>query len=314
MSEILTYMFESPIEQIPQYPNAERREKLRQGFGLVLCTRQKDESLAVLSDQIETAETIRPAAVQFDFRNRSIQEIREAQDTLVGLRDSLPGMDLSIHGESPKIDEGTLSIKNSDRIQEELDVLMLVNGESYTVHPPSVSEEKFKQAPAHVRETVVRNYADTFSSAIVKAIGEDKKFSIAIENMPVKGPDGTWGQQVEDVLALIGAVESSLVEQGVDIDIAREYVGATLDVNHALHTIEAHQYERVLRPWFEQLQDRLRVVHLYMPAEYGVDLEEKYKLTLNLASEYCPEARIFIESKRDKETTKNIYSKVRKVS
>jgi hypothetical protein len=91
---IIEGMFESPQEVIPQHPNAESREKLRQGFGLVLCTRQKDESLAVLSDQIETAETIRPAAVQFDFRNREIEEIRESQAALCALRNKLPGMQL----------------------------------------------------------------------------------------------------------------------------------------------------------------------------------------------------------------------------
>jgi len=182
------------------------------------------------------------------------------------------------------------------------------------VHPPSVSEEKFLEAPDHVREVVIQKYADTFAEQIISAISNGKKFAVAIENMPVKGAKGTWGQRIEDVVTLINAVESAVTKQHIDEKVAREYVGATLDINHALHDVEPEQYESVLRPWFETLRERLKVVHLYMPAEYGSDLEEKYKLTLNLAAEFAPGARVFIESKRDKETTKQIYSTTRKVS
>ena len=306
-------MFESLIEREPAEPNREARERLRRGLGVVLCTRQKDESLARLADQVETADAIRSTATQFDFRNRTIEEIRETRELLKNLHEKLQGVALSFHGESPKIDENTFAIKNVDRIREEMGLARSLDGEAYTVHPPSVAEGRFLVSPTEVQEKVLQSYGELFVPELRASVENGKDFSIAIENMPVRGSEGSFGQRAEDILRLIECAERALVESGVNQEAARARVGATLDVNHALHSLEYDEISDALRSWFETLRERIKVVHLYMPSEFNADLQNKYEVALSLASEFSPDARILIESKRDAVVTKQIYLETKKV-
>ena len=153
-----------------------------------------------------------------------------------------------------------------------------------------------------------------FAQVIKKAFDGEKKFSIAIENMPVKGNGGAWGQSIEDILLLLKKVEQSIIEQGVDPLVAHGYVGATLDVNHALHGADQKDYKNILESWFKGLGDYLKVVHLYTPSSIGEELKEKYKLCLEFASQFNPNARLLMESKQSPEVTKELYNSAKQIS
>lgn len=291
----------------------ERREQLKEGLGVTLCTKQKAGDSAVLTDQIAIAEEMQVPAVQFDFRDRTIEEIQAAKEALIKYRESNPSVALSIHGKNPEIDPATLDFTTKERTQTELELFQELSGESYTVHPPAVKAKVFAEAPAEMREKVIDNYAVMFASAAKKAFDAGQKFTLGVENMPAKGMEGSWGQTPEDILMLVQKVEQTIVVQGVDPVSAKGFVGATLDINHALRGAEPEAYAGILEQWFSSLGEHLRVVHLYAPSEPGREFEQKHKLSLDLASQFSPHARLFIESKQDANTTKQLYTAARQV-
>jgi endonuclease IV len=292
----------------------ERREILRTGFGVALCTKIKEGGTASFENQVKLAEEMNLSAVQFDFRNRDDEEIEQSKTALSNYRKAHHDVALSMHGETSKIDETNLDFKNKQRTFGEIEFLQEISGESYTVHPPSINQKVFKELPDDARNRIIKNYSDMFAQVIKKAFGGEKKFSIAIENMPVKGNGGAWGQSIEDILLLLKKVEQSIIEQGVDPLIAHGYVGATLDVNHALHDANPKDYRNILESWFKGLGDYLKVVHLYAPSSNGEEFEEKYELCLELASQFNPNAKIFMESKQNPEVTKELYNSAKQIS
>ena len=291
--------------------NAERLEKLKEGFGVTLCAKQKDGEIIPLEDQIELAEKMDTSSVQFDFRNRTDEEIDRSAENLIKYRQEHPDMNLSIHGETPQIEAATLKLRNSDRTAKELILVQDLASESYTVHPPSINSKLFSGLPQETKDEIVGNYCSIFTEAIEKAVAAKKSFSLAIENMPNKGDEGSWGQTVDDIMLLIRKIESTLVSKGIDPTTAREYVGATLDINHALHDTETENYGDVLKSWFEGLGDYLKVIHLQAPSSIDRKFTEKCILSLELAARFNSNARLFMESKRNPETTEEIYKKSR---
>ncbi|MDB5259475.1 MAG: hypothetical protein JWO73_683 [Candidatus Taylorbacteria bacterium] len=292
----------------------EQREKLKQEFSLALCTKQKEGGTADLESQASFVEQVHPSGVQFDFRNRSIEEIEKALETLKSLRERMPEMSFSIHGDTPKIDEQNFGMKNHERTEKELEILQLLQADTYTVHPPSVSEKLFSEAQPEIQEKIIDAYCGMFASKISDAIQNGGKFSIAIENMPTKGEDGAWGQRVEDIDRLMRRTSEILVEKyEVDPAIVGEYIGATLDVNHTIHDLPSEEMNTVLDGWFRGLGEYLKVVHLYTPSNAGPEFSDKYKLVLDLASKYNPNARLYLESKQDEETTRNVFAAAKEI-
>ena len=291
----------------------ERRRELKDNFGIALSTRQKEGENMSLENQVEVAGQLELPSVQFDLRNRTTDEIHQALEALHTYKELHSFGHISIHGETPRIDESNLSFKNKDRITGELYLVQELLGESYTVHPPAINAKMFSGLPQDVQEKIIDNYSSIFVEAIQKAVVDKKKFSLAIENMPNKGDEGAWGQTVEDVLFLIKKIESTLVEQGIDPDLAHEYVGATLDVNHALHGVEPKDAKAVLESWFKNLGEYLKVVHLHTPSSPSESFVTKYEWALEFASQYNPRARLFMESKQDAQITTDIYRAAKEV-
>lgn len=292
---------------------SENREKLKKGFGVAFCTKQKDGGISTFENNLTQAEALSLNSVQFDFRNRTSDEISAATESLLRYRETHPDVAISIHGETPKIEESTFGYKNMARSIAELDLLQEISGESYTVHPPSINHKLFNDIPDAAREKIIHNYANMFAAAIKKSILNGKKFSLGIENMPTKGDEGSWGQNIEDILFLVKEIEQAIIRLEIDSELAQGYLGVTLDVNHALHGAEPGEYVSILNKWFEGLGKYLKVVHLYTPAVPGKDFEEKYKLSLELASRFNPNARLFMETKQNSAITERLYSVAKQI-
>ena len=303
-------------EQLDEHVVAMREAFMREHLGVATSTKRKEGGQASLAEQIDSAEALGFSDVQFDFRHQSDENVAEAIDTLLAYREKHPDAILSVHGETAGIDSKTLAVKNNERVRNEINLALVAGAESYTMHPPSVSMELFKTLPQAIVEKAFDAYCASYAEALAPAVrgsknGEaksNKRFSLALENMNTSGNDGAWGQTPEELLSLAARLEQALIKTaGIEPAEAHAYIGATLDINHALHGTEPERYEEILTRWIEALGDRLKVVHLYAPSEANPDLKRKYDLTINLAARHCPDARIFLESKQTGETTKEVF-------
>lgn len=286
---------------------AEIRKKLAEGFGIAVCTTQKSGHTTSLIEQIGFIEKLCPACVQFDFRNRTAEEIREAVPLFETFRKNNPDMALSLHGESPKINEDDAGMKNQERITYELSLATLLSAESFTVHPPSINFKLYSELDGKTQDTIIDSYASVFAEYLEKVNGSEKVFCVAIENMPGKGDGGAYGQTPDELNTLISRIKTLLLNKGILPERIEESLGVTLDINHALHDIENDHYEEVLEHWFGTLGQKIRVIHLYTPSKYDSVYAGKYELVLNLAARYSSRARILMESKQSFEVTKNVY-------
>ncbi len=301
---------ETPFKVFEETEWRERRELLQREMSVAFSTKSKDGSLVTLQEQIECFEELGLRGVQFDFRNRMSHAKDAMGETLSTFRELHSDVAISLHGETPKIDEDTLAIKNAEILEKELDIAKGIEAESFTVHPPSVSQELFETATAEERNKVITHYASLFAEKIKVAINEGKRFSVAIENMPAEGADGAWGQTPEDIKLLIQSIEHQLVKKyDVHPDVAHEYVGATLDVNHALAAVDnVSDFESVLEGWFQELAEYIKVIHLYTPGDVNSNLMNKFNMTLDLAARYSPDVHVFLESKQKPEITKKVFT------
>lgn len=291
----------------------ERKEEIEKGFGIVLCTKQKNGETAQLKDQIEFAEKMDLPSVQFDFRNRKKEEITQNIEALINFKEKNPDVSISIHGGTPEINEVTLDLKNKEQIIDELELLQKLSGESFTVHPLSINSEFFNNLPTETKNILIENYCSVFVKAIKEGIDKGNKFTIAIENMDSKGKDGSFGQTLEDITFLINKIQEQAVKQGVDSKVVKEYIGATLDINHALSSTEDINYQTILEKWFEGLGDYLKVIHLYTPSNWDQKFNNKYQTSIDLATKFNPNAKLFMESKQDPKITQNVYTQTKKL-
>jgi hypothetical protein len=306
-----------PPQQNPELEAQEKYlkniEKLRQGLGVAFCTKNKEGGICSLQEQITLAQEMDLATIQLDFRNRKLDDILDAKDVMLEYRRLHPDVAVSIHGQTTQIDASTLDFKNRELTLGEIEFLQEMSGESYTIHPPHINSRIFKELPEDVREKILQNYANIFAEAVLQAISKDKRFSLAFENMSNVGDEGSWGQNIEDILTLIKRVENTIIDKGIDPEIARSFVGATLDVNHALHGAELEDYDSVLNLWFSKLGEYLKVVHLYTPSEASEDFKRKCKLSIELAAQHNPNARLFMETKQGADATKRSYGVLKEV-
>ncbi len=288
---------------------SERKEKLKEGLGIVLCTRQKGGENALLDQQINLASELHLPAVQFDLRHRTNEEVSASLPGLEGFHENNAECAISIHGEVPKINQETLDISNQERIRNELELTQALGGVSYTVHPPNVASGTFETIEEGQKEKVLNNYARLFIPSIKSAIETGSDFTIALENMPTKGREGAWGQTPEDIELLLSTVcNVASLDTGIDIEEVRKHVGITFDVNHALHEAEdTEQADKLLTEWFIRLGNHMEVIHIYMPSSETDSFLHKYKKTLELAVEHAPHCRLFLESKNNADTTKSLY-------
>jgi endonuclease IV len=304
---------EHPFKVFEETEWQEERELLQREMGVAFSTRAKDGSFMSVEEQIACANEMGLGSVQFDFRNRLPHAVEKASETLSVFHELNDGVSVSIHGETPKIDETTLKIKNAELLAKELDIARSVDAESFTVHPPSIRQDLFDGLDQSMRDRIVSGYCDVFAEKINAAIKEGKRFSVAIENMTLGGEDGAWGQKPEDIKFLIQKIEEMLVgKYDIHPDIAHECVGATIDINHALAgEKEASSIPEVLERWFQELGEYIRVIHLYTPGDANTSLMQKFESTLNLAARYSPAAQLFMESKQKPEVTKHVFASVK---
>ncbi|HEU5114409.1 MAG TPA: hypothetical protein VFT82_01425 [Candidatus Paceibacterota bacterium] len=302
-----------PFEEQPRENTGENREKLKEGLGLSFSARRRDDQVISIGDQIELAETMEIPAAQFDFRGKTDEEVEEARAALTAYRQTHPDRALSIHGANPEIDQKTLDMSTKSRTAAELSLLAEANGESYTVHPPSIGTKLFASIPQNAQEAIVRNYAATLASALKAAIDSGKEFMIGIENMPAKGEDGAWGQNPDELSVLIRSTQEAAAALDVDPETIRKSIGATLDVNHALQDAQLENFDPMLKVWFERLGDLIKIIHIYAPSKESKEFEARYRITLDLAAQYSPNARIFLESKQDAGATEKALSALKKI-
>ncbi|QQR82625.1 TIM barrel protein [Candidatus Campbellbacteria bacterium] len=288
---------------------AEKRQELHENLGIVFCTEQKDGTHTRLLDHIHLAETLGLPSVQFDFRKRSEEEIIEACDTLRAFREAHPDVDISIHGETPKIDPETLEIQNKKHMSTTLEYASELGIESYTMHPLALRDQLWKELSAEAQHALLTHYASLCAQSFTNHVTENTpSCSIAIENMPKKGAEGAWGQTPEDIHTLVQYISEYCMANGVTTETVEDHIGITLDINHALHDVDPADWEAELTSWFKIFGTRIRVIHLYAPSHYGETLNTKYQLVLDLAARYSPDAHVFLESKQDTEKTAEVYS------
>ena len=132
--------------------------------------------------------------------------------------------------------------------------------------------------------------------------------SVAVENMPIDGREGRWGQTVEEMQVLIEAVTEQLIEKhGFTKKEASRYCGITLDINHAL-TEHDGKDPAVIERWFTAFGDRLKAIHVYTPSlgKSGRKKQEFEAWFGEIAALYRQNhshAVVYLESKKDAETT-----------
>ncbi len=299
-------MFETNNTNHAETP-AEKRTRLRNNIGVVLCTVQKNGTYSSPENQVKLAGEIDAPAVQFDFRDRTLEEIKGFASLLLDYRNLNPYSSISIHGDTPDFNDEDLTLKNYERIREELRFLQDIVGESYTVHPPLITSLVFKHLPPEIQNGLIENYAHVFIEAIEEAIAHDNKFCISIENMPHGSSEDLFGQTIEELLLLIRKIREDLPRHGISEEIAKNYIGITLDINNALNDVETIDYRLMLRRWFRGLGENIKVVYVNVPSNVTVIFVDKYNLALELAARYSPNARIMLKSKHNAETTVRVY-------
>lgn len=299
-------MFETNDANLPESPS-EKRTRLKNNIGVVLCTFQKNGTYSSPESQIELAGQINAPAIQFDFRDRTLEEIKSFASLLLDYRHTNPYSSISIHGDTPDFSDVDLTIKNYERIREELRFLQDIVGDSYTVHPPLISSLVFKHLPEEVQNGLIENYAHVFIEAIEEAVAHNNNFCISIENMPHGSSEGLFGQNIDELTLLLKKVREDLPRHGISEDFAKKYIGITLDINNALNDVETIDYRPILRRWFKGLGDNIKVIYVNAPSSVTPIFIDKYNLAIELAARYCPNAHIMLKSKQNAETTLKIY-------
>lgn len=289
----------------------EKRNRLKNNIGVVLCTIQKDGTYNHHEEQIQLAKDLNSPSIQFDFRERTMNEIGSFATNIIEYRNENLHTSISIHGDTPELDETNLQIKNHDRVREELRFLQDISGESYTIHPPNITSQIFKSIPKEVQTKIVENYTRVFTDAIKEAITHNNKFHINIENMPHGASGDLFGQSADEILLLLKSVREDLHLHGIDTEMAHAYTGVALDINHVLHDVETIDYRVVLRRWFRALGENVKVVYINTPTNLVESFINRYNLTLELSARYCPRARIMLKSRKDSETTLAIFERVK---
>jgi hypothetical protein len=250
-------------------------------------------------------------SVQFDFRNRGVEEIDAALGELVEFHKRNPDMIILIHGSTSEIDESSLAMKNAERLLRELSILQEIDGSLCTVHPPHINTKMFSGLEESVGKAIIINYLALYVGSIQKAIIGGKTLTVAIENMPTKGEEGAWGQNPEELMLLITEMEKLMLALGLEQSTVKKSIGITLDINHALHGYEGDKYGMVLEPWFMKFRDYIKVIHMYVPSGESPSFIKKQETALSLATRFCPNAKIFMESKQDEATTATLYSRAK---
>ena len=299
-------MFETNDINLHETP-AEKRARLRNNIGVVLCTVQKNGTYSSPESQIELAGEINAPAIQFDFRDRTLEEIKGFASLLLDYRNLNPYSSISIHGDTPDFSDTDLTVLNYERIREELRFLQDIVGDSYTVHPPLISSLVFKHLPEDVQNGLIENYAHVFVEAIKEAVEHNNKFCISIENMPHGSSDDLFGQSIEELLLLIKKIREDLPRHGISEEIAKNYIGITLDINNALNDVEIVDYRLILRRWFRGLGENIKVVYVNVPSNLTAIFVDKYNLAIEFTARYSPHAHIMLKSKHNSETTIRIY-------
>lgn len=298
-------------ESVPQI-NLDNIEKLRENLGVVLCAKNKEGKLVSVQEQIKLAEEMRLRSVQFDFRHMSLEEIILAREALIEYSRQNPETKISIHGDNPLINPEELDFINEEKIRSEIDLLLDLKGDSYTVHPPAINSKIFDEATPEQRERIMLNFAHIFRALLERLSQQDENICIAFENMPNKGLESSWGQTTEDMLSLIEIIRRVATEVGIPDHVISKHFGVTLDVNHALHGVDEGEYSSTLESWFSKLGENIKVVHVYVPSSVNDNFRFKLGKCLELASKFSPNARIYFESKQSAEVTKEVYGDAKK--
>jgi len=278
------------------------RKRLLENWGISLQG-QAQESVDILRQQFDLAKNLRLKEWQVDFRGRPFDLI---EDELLKFRQESPATNISFHGETPQINEGSLNIRNIERLHKEINLAIEVGSDIYTVHPPSISREIFYRLSSEQQGVLLQNYAIFFAKSIKQALDSGKQIVVAVENMPA-GED-KFGQSIEEVSLLLNKIGEILNKQyNMSSQDIERFVGLTLDVNHALHgAVDVLAREKILRSWFESLGKRIKAFHIYCPTNQE-GFQHKFGQFLKLYKEYGIDAPIYLESKKSLEKTREIF-------
>jgi endonuclease IV len=278
------------------------RKRLLENWGISFQG-QAQESIDMLRQQFELVKNLRLKEWQVDLRERSLNLI---EDELLKFRQESPATNISFHGETPQINEGSLDIRNIERLRQETNLAVEVGSDIYTVHPPSISREIFYRLSSEQQGVLLQNYANFFAESIKQALDSGKQLVVAIENMPA-GED-KFGQSIEEVSLLLNKIDEILNKQyNISSQDIERFVGITLDVNHALHgAVDVSAREKILRSWFDGFGKKIKAFHIYCPTN-PEGFQHKFGQFLKLYKEYGIDAPIYLESKKSLKKTREIF-------
>jgi endonuclease IV len=272
---------------------------------------QKQDFVEMLHQQFELAKDLGVKELQIDLRKIDLRNmppnlIDLIKDELLKFKRERPEINISFHGKTPRINESSLEIENIKRFQMEIDLVIEVGVNIYTLHPPSIYSDVFYRLSPEQQEILLQNYANFLAQSIKKALDSGREMVIAIENMPAG--KGKFGQSIEEIILLLNEVERVLKQKyGMFFRDAERFVGVTLDVNHALHGInDVLTMEETFRNWLKNLGRRIKAFHFYCHTDPNV-FRRKFIRFLKLYEEYGLDVPIYLESKKSIEKTREIF-------
>lgn len=282
------------------------KHRLLENLGISFSAKSKEKMPFSIEEQLATAQELGLKELQVDLRSRS--DIESTKEALLEFRRKSPETNTSLHGDTPKIDESTLELKNVDKLRQEIELATETGSDIYTVHPPSISHELFSQLPEEQQAKIIDSYATFYAESIRRAIDSGKLLVIAIENMPAKGEAGSWGQSPEEINLLVHKTMETLESRyGVEPKDSERFIGVTLDINHALATTGWNEREAVMREWIDVLSEKIKAFHVYSPSSPGAEFDQKLGQFIKLYKEYGLDTPIYLESKHASEATKNVF-------
>lgn len=272
---------------------------------------QKQDFVEMLHQQFELAKDLGVKELQIDLRKIDLRNmppnlIDIIKDELLEFKRELPEVNISFHGKAPRINESSFELENIKRFQMEIDLVIEVGANIYTVHPPSISSATFHRLSPEQQEKLLQAYANFLAQSIKKALDSGREIVIAVENMPAG--KGKFGQSIEEIILLLNKVKTILEQKyGVVPQDAERFVGVTLDVNHAIHGInDVLTMEETFRNWLKNLGKRIKTFHFYCHTDPNV-FRRRFSRFLKLYEEYGLDSPIYLESKKSIEKTREIF-------
>lgn len=287
------------------------RSRLLDNWGISFSSRLKDKTHIPIEDQLAIAKEVKPQELQIDLRGRP--DLDHIKKNILQFQQESGATNMSLHGETPQIDEFTFEIKNIERLRQEIQLAIKTGSDIYTIHSPHIPKEAFAKLSLERQECILQTFSSFVAESIKQALDAGQFLSVAIENIPVKGEEGKIGHSIEDINSILDRVVKILDAQyGLDPQDVERYIGVTLDINHAL--TKGDNPETIMRQWFDSFGKKLKAFHIYSPSSPSPEFDHKLSQFIKLYKEYGIDAPIYLESKQTPIATGEVFLAGRKNS